>query len=427
MSVLTPYKIVNDLWKRNRIFCSSDYDASLEYLSSLLPFQIHEYHSKEPYKGWVIPPKWELIKGTIKCGGKVIFEAKHPLDIIGLSNSFHGKVSLEELKKHLHFDLRNPDRVPYHFRQHYRPWQRDWGFCVTKRFFDSLQANEYEVEIEVKESEGYLKVAEYTKKGKTPYTFAFVAHLDHPSMANDDLAGVAVGVELFRKLKDLDTKFSYRLVIVQEIIGSVFYLDKTAPNQSPVLETCFLEMLGSKTPFALQASKEGNSHLEQLIEQSLMISSYRKGPFRSIICNDEMVWESAGIPMSSLSRYPYDEYHSNADTIDIIDPLSLEESVSVLWDAIQKLEKSILMEKHFEGVYSLSHPDYQLYVDPGEPAFSRFQQNDNIKKMRLLMDLMPTFPKTLFVDQIATKVGLPAEDVLHYLRLWQDKKLITLH
>lgn len=421
-------KIIEQLWKLNRIFCSSDYDASLEYLSTHLPFNIHTYMAPQPYKGWVIPPKWDLVTASIKLQGKVIFEVDHPLKIIGLSSSFQGKLSLSALKKHLHYDQRDANSIPYHFRQHYRPWEREWGFCVSKAFYDSLQEGEYEVEIITQESEGCLKVAEYIKHGKSPKGFAFVAHLDHPGMANDDLAGVAVGVELFHRLSQIETKFTYRLVLVQEIIGSVFYLEQTLGSQSDVLEACFLEMLGTETPFALQSSQCAQSQLEIMLEKMLLsTSNYRKGDFRSIICNDEIVWESCGIPMCSLSRYPYLEYHSDKDNLSIISFDALKSSVDILYDSVMKLDQSILMQKHFTGVLSLAHPTYNLYIDPGQPAFGTFLHDPtNQQKLRLLMDTMALLPKNSFVDSLANQLQIPLDRVLNYLQQWEAKALVSL-
>src|SRR5262245_7202333 len=228
------FSIVQDLYLRNRNFCSSDYDVCLDYLSKLLPIQIYTFQQTDPYKGWVIPPKWDLVRGVIRFQGETIFEVKHPLQIIGLSTAFQGTVSREELRQHLHYDHRDPSWTPYHFRQFYRPWERDWGFCVPQTFYDHLQPGSYEVDIVTKESQGYLKVAEHTHAGEHPETFVFVAHLDHPGMANDDLAGVAVGVELFRRLAEKKTKFTYRLILVQEIIGSVYYLGQVPHARSHV-------------------------------------------------------------------------------------------------------------------------------------------------------------------------------------------------
>jgi aminopeptidase-like protein len=420
------YTILEKLWRLNRIFCSSDYDQSLALLSNYLPFEIHTYRSTEPYRGWVIPPKWDLVKGIIRHNGKVVFEVDHPLKIIGLSESFTGTLSLSELKKHLYYDHRHPESIPYHFRQHYRPWERSWGFCVSRYFYDCLEEGMYDVEIITQESEGYLKVAEYTKHGQTPASFVFVAHLDHPGMANDDLAGVAVAVELFQRLSQHPTKFTYRLVLVQEIIGSVFYLNHTLPHTNPVLESCFLEMLGSDTPLTLQSSRLSHSLLEKTLEEVLQQTiNYRKAPFRSVICNDEGVWESHGIPMCCLTRYPYPEYHSDRDNLSIISQEALSQSVDILYATLQKLDQRTLIEKHFESVLSLAHPSYDLYIDPGQPAFNKLSAAPT-SKLRNLMDEIPMLPRFSFAENIAEELQLPLDMVVEYLQGWEKKGLITL-
>jgi aminopeptidase-like protein len=421
------YKIVENLCHLNRNFCSGDYETALSYLQKILPFKIDTFTSSDEFNGWEIPPKWDLIHATIRFKGQVLWEAKHPLEVIGLSTPFQGKVNRDELRRHLHYDRRDPHSIPYHFRQNYRPWERTWGFCVTQEFYDQLSEGEYEVRIETRETEGYLKVASVTKEGEHPETFAFVAHLDHPGMANDDLAGVAVGVELFKRLWDKPCKFSYRLVLVQEMIGSIYYLGKRQNERRPILESCFLEMLGSKTPFALQHTREGKTLLEKELERTLQEEGchYQEGAFRSIICNDEPIWESYGIPMASLSRFPYPEYHSDKDNLSIISPESLDESVRIFEKLIEKLDQATLMRKHFEGVLSLSHPSYNLYVDPGQPAFGDIV-TEKVKSLRLAMDLMPMYPKQIFIDQIADEVDLSKEDLLEYLRLWENKKIISL-
>lgn len=420
------YTIISDLYLRNRNFCSSDYDACLDYINNVIPLKIHTFKESTPYNGWSIPPKWDLIKGEIRKEGKIIFEATHPLHMIGLSKSFSGIVSLQELKKHLHSDARYPDAIPYHFRQNYRPWDRDWGFCVTKNFYDSLAEGNYEVKIETAESEGYLKIAEHTHQGEHPETFVFVAHLDHGGMANDDLAGVAVGIETFHHLLPKKTKFTYRLVILQEIIGSAYYLGRIPEASEHVLESCFLEMLGSGTPLALQRSAQGKGRLENLLADRLMDApAFRQGPFRSIICNDEMVWESYGIPMASLSRFPYPEYHSDKDNLGIMSKEALHESVSALIDTIESLDRSTLLRKKFSGVLAVSNPCYDLYIDPGQSAFG-ISVNEDQKKLRLLMDMLPIIPKEYFVDQIVDELHIPKELAIEYLTKWKEKNLIDL-
>ncbi|MBN4067077.1 DUF4910 domain-containing protein [Simkania negevensis] len=420
-------EILKALCHLNRNFCSKDYDASLSYLGRRIPLTVHRFCSGTSCNGWEIPPKWDLSEAYISLDGEKLYEVSHPLQLIGLSAPFEGRVSQEELKSHLHYDVRHADALPYHFRQNYRPWERTWGFCVSKTFYDSLAKGIYDVVIRTEESSGYLDVAECRVEGKYPDTFSFVAHLDHPGMANDDLAGVAVGVELFRRLQKRKTKFSYQLLLVQEIVGSEFFLSQLPERSNYTVEGLFLEMLGSDTELALQHSMGGKSNLERAVKEALddLDIPHRTGPFKSIVCNDESVFESYGIPMASLSRFPYPEYHSSLDTIDIIKESALEESVVLLERAIDLLEKTILVVKKFHGTPCLSHPSYNLYIDPGQRAFGQ-QVEEEVLKRRLLADILPTLSQRVSVQQLAEQVGLDAATALADLVKWEEKGLIAL-
>lgn len=421
--------ILKDLTPLNRVFCSNDYDKAIAYLQKILPFKVIGYKPADEFNGWVIPPKWDVREAKILKNGKVIYDAlQHPLRVISLSKSFHGAVDHKELRKHLYYDCRYKNAVPYHFRQLYRSWCRDWGFCVTKDFFDELEHGKYEVIIETEESEGELKVLDYTHHGSLKETFAFVAHLDHPGMANDDLAGCAVGVEFLRRLSRRPTKYSYKLLLLQEIIGSEYYWGKTnLENKENILESAFLEMLGTNTQLALQASRNEGSNLEYAITKAMNSfgTSYRIGPFKSIVCNDEYIWETYGVPMSSLSRFPYPEYHTDRDNFSIMSEKSLEEAVNILLKTIECLESSVLIFKKFQGNICLSNPKYALYIDPGQVAFGDLPR-ENVKKMRLLMDLIPTLHQPTTVQALSSRVGLSEVDVMAYLQKWVEKGLLEL-
>ena len=119
-----------------------------------------------------------------------------------------------------------------------------------------------------------------------------------------------------------------------------------------ILEGIFLEMLGSTTPLALQEPRRAMVSTLVALKASLDASglTYREGPFQSIIVNDEYVWENYGIPMSSLSRFPYPEYHSSFDTVERISEVALQEAVGVLMDTIDRLESAPLLIKKFQGI-----------------------------------------------------------------------------
>ena len=131
------------------------------------------------------------------------------------------------------------------------------GFSVPKTFYDSITDGEYEVIIETEEGEGILKIVEHIHRGDLDESIAIYANLDHPGVANDGLAGVAVGIEVFReKWLARKTKFTYRLVLAQGMIGSEYYLGKANIEERIRFSNVYcLWMLGSNTGLALQESR----------------------------------------------------------------------------------------------------------------------------------------------------------------------------
>ncbi|MGA8740922.1 MAG: DUF4910 domain-containing protein [Terracidiphilus sp.] len=422
-------EIVRDLTPLNRAVCAVGYDQAVDYLTEVLPFRVTRVPSGTEHNGWVIPPSWDVVEAKISQNGQTVYDgAAHPLGVIALSREFKGTVSLDELRKHLHFDHRDPDSIPYHYRQQFRSWDRDWGFCMTRRAYDQLAPGDYDVVIRTKESAGEMKIAEYTHQGRLPYTIVLGGNLDHAGVANDGLAGCVVGLEVLRRLEGRKTRFNYSLVLSPGIIGSELYLaGLDLAVRANILEGVFLEMLGSATQLAVQDSRHPLATVAHALKASLdqLGLPYRTGPFESIIVNDEYVWENYDIPMVSFSRFPYPEYHSSKDTAEIIHEERLEESVSALMRAVEILEASPIVVKKFSGNICLSNPRYDLYMDYGQVALGD-SLSDGKRRMRHLMDFIPALDRPVSCKAISDHLGLPEPDVLAYLQRWADKGLIEL-
>ncbi len=425
----TMMEMLEDLTPLGRAVCSLGYDEAVRYLGDVLPFRVISVDASREHNGWVIPPSWDVEAATIVKDGRVVYDgAAHPLGVIGLSRSVAETVDLEELKRHLYYDHRDDESIPFHYRQFFRSWERDWGFCMPKRVFDALGPGDYEVTIRTKESPGVLKILEYTHQGALDHTIVLSGNLDHAGVANDGLAGCVVGIEVMRRLRGRKTKFTYSLVLSPGILGSEYYLaELTGAERSRILEGIFLEMLGSDTPLAVQESRRDMVDVLYALKASLdrMGLGYRTGPFESIIVNDEYLWENYGIPMLSFSRFPYPEYHSSKDGVDRIREASLDEAVDALMGAIDVLEDSPMVVKQFEGNVCLSNPKYDLYVDYGQVALGD-EVTDRKRRMRSLMDLVPALDRPVSVRALADHVGVSEAETLAYLERWAAKGLVAL-
>jgi aminopeptidase-like protein len=425
----TMMQILRDLTPLNRAVCSLGYDQTVDYLCEVLPFRVISVSSSREHNGWVIPPSWDVEEARIVRDGRTVYDGTtHPLGVIALSRSFSGTVSLEELRHHLYYDHRYDDSIPFHYRQQFRSWNRDWGFCVPKRLFDQLVPGDYEVVIRTAEAPGSVKILEYKHQGYLDFTIVLGGNLDHAGVANDGLAGCVVGLEALRRLQGRKTKFTYSLVLSPGIIGSELYLAGLSQSERcQILEGIFLEMLGSATQLAIQESRQTMVSALHALKGSLdhLGVPYRTGPFESVIVNDEYVWENYGIPMLSFSRFPYPEYHSSRDCVEIIKEGSLNEAVDALIGAVDRLEASPIVSKKFKGNICLSNPQYNLYVDYGQIALGD-SLSEKPRRMRSLMDFVPALDRPVSVKAVANHVGLPENDTLEYLQRWADKGLIDL-
>jgi aminopeptidase-like protein len=434
-------ELIEELYLTNRGFITDDYRACLDYIDETeLPLTYHEFPSgKEIWDSWVVPQKWSVEHAYLSDGDdRLLSFADHPLHLISYSDSFEGWVSRERLRDHIHTHPENPDAIPWHFRLNYRPWESDWGFCASQRFVDSLEDEEYYVSIDTNFEDDALTVAEHHLPGQRDETIVLMAHLDHTGMANDDLSGVAAGIELMQRLGERsDRRYSYTFLIVQEMLGSAAYLSEYADRVSAFSYTIFLEMLGNDNRLLLQRTFEGDTKLDSIAERVLETrhGEYEVAEFRSQLGNDELILEAPGyeIPTISLLRGPYPEYHTHLDDPSIISEHRLEEAVSAVLDIVDILEADFVPRRTFSGIPSLANPKYDLYIDPrsdnihleqgGNPDV---EVGDSGGLNRFRDQVFRYLDGNHSAFEIADEFDLRFDFVDHYLRRFAEKNLVRI-
>jgi aminopeptidase-like protein len=426
-----------DLLKRiyplNLAPVSPDTDKAVEILKKELPFIVHEYSSGKEHNGWVVPKSWKVTKARICKDGKVVYDgSKHPLGVMGYSKSFRGKVNLKQLKEHLTFRKDNPSAVGYHCDYYYKPWLADWGISIPYSLFKKLKVGEYSIDIETSYSQGTMKVLDYFLKGESNDIIFFNAHNCHAGQANDDIAGVVIGVELMKQLAKLKKRrYSYRLVIAPEHYGTIFYLANLKEDEANKFKYgFFLEMLGHNNHFSLQRSFTGDTYLDKICEHylSMHFPDTHFDDFRKIVGNDETVWEAPGyeIPTVSLSRGLYPQYHTSFDNEDIIIEYKLQESVDVLLGIVNILETNCCAKRNFKGLMALSNPKYDLYLRPGTDPSIADQRTETMAQWNYFMDcVVRYFEGNFSILEMSMKHSLPYEDVYNYVSKFKEKKLVT--
>ncbi len=412
---------------------SEDGDKAVTLLCKELPFTVHEYASGDEYNGWTVPQKWGAQKAEIWKDGVLLYDGmQHPLGVAGYCPSFQGRVSLKELKDHLFYHPNYAEALVYHCDYYYKPWQKTWGLCVPFNLYRSLEEGDYDVVLETVYEAGTMKVLDYFLEGESKETIILNAHSCHPAQANDDISGIVVGIEIIKRLMKIKKrKFSYRLIIAPEHLGTVFYLKNMPDEQVQSFKyAMFLEMLGNKNRLALQESFTGDTLIDKAGHHFLKhrFPEYHSDEFRKIVGNDETVWEAPGyeIPCISLSRMPYPEYHSSLDTENIIFEEKLEEAVVAVLGMLDIMETNTTMKRHFKGLVALSNPKYDLYISTFDPSIRPTVPEDQKKWNHLMNCLIRYFDEKTTIFEIAEKHEIDYARLYPYIKKYEEKGLISL-
>ena len=408
-------EIINDLWFKRRDIVSDGYDEALDYLVKIIPFNIISIRTGTKCWTWTIPEKWTVRDAYIEDmeGNRLLSLVDHPLHIMSYSLPNDAIVTKEELLKHLHSNPQRPGAIPFKFKY----YEKDWGFCIQYNRLKEFQQDQYKVFIDSSFDEGSLKVGEYTILGETDETIVLIAHLCHPAMANDDLTGVAVLIQIATELNQIQNHFTYKFLVLPETIGSIAYLSQNEENIPKFKYGLFLEMLGNANNFALQLSRLGNTRIDRVSRYVMkhMLRNFREGLFRQVVGNDEMVFDGPGIfiPMPSISRWPYPEYHSSDDTPGIISEDNLNEAKAVIMEILRIIDQDYYPKRQFKGPIFLSQ--YGLYVDFWENP----KLNDNLEKLMLSLE----GNKSIF--DICEELDMEFDDVKNYVDKFENYGLIT--
>jgi aminopeptidase-like protein len=426
--------LINELWFLKRDIVSDGFDQALYRLAEEAPLAVHEYPTGAQCWTWRIPEKWTCHEAYLETldGLRLIDYADHPLHAVSYSLPFEGVVSREELLDHLHVHPRLPDAIPFVFKY----YDRNWGLCCSQTLRDSLDEQQYRVVIRAAFEPGILKVGEVVIPGRSEQSFMLVAHLCHPAMVNDDLAGVVVGLDAARLLLQGALEgpegpgsrpyYTYRYLILPETIGSVAYLSHHENLIPQMAAGLFLEMLGNDSPHALQGSFQPDSQADRCLVSALrgLDPGGYTAPYRRVVDNDERQFNGPGVrvPMLSLSRVErsetvkryYPEYHSSLDTPALVTQDRLEASRQVVLGLLQAWERNLYVVNQFKGEIFCS--GYGIWID----------YRVNPEGHRRLFEIMERCDGERTVADIAVELEVSFQAVWEVVSLLQSKGLVWL-
>lgn len=350
--------IISDLFGLNRCLLGEGFHNALIYINNLIDLDVYTWKSGTQVGTWVVPDEWVVRDAWIKKNGELFLDyKKNPLTLVVGSLPFHGKVTKEELKQHLHYSSEQPSAYSYE----YKFYERDWGFTLPmhqvfkkegEALVDILEDAEYEVFIDTEYRPGTMEIGVHTIKGKTDKEILLFAHLDHPFQANDNLSGVAALIELVKHIKYKQYDHTIKLIFCPETIGSIAYA--STQDISKVAFVLALDAVGNEHEggILLQKSLDTTARINFVANLAMRhFGGYRQGAFRSNIGSDEYVFNDPkfNIPGIMLTTHPYPQYHTSFDTPDTINYSVIEKIQKIIIKVIEIYEKDYIPVREFEG------------------------------------------------------------------------------
>jgi aminopeptidase-like protein len=333
---------------------------TLAILQQYIPIEISEVPSGTPVFDWTVPPEWNIREAYVvgPDGTPVIEFAANNLHVVQYSTPIDAVMPLDELRPHLHSLSDEPDWIPY--RTSY--YTESWGFCLTHRQLSSLADGLYRVVIDSDLTPGHLTYGELVIPGDTDDTVLFSAHICHPSLANDNLSGIAVATMLARYLQAFRLRHTYRFLFIPGTIGSLTWLARNEGEVQQIVHGLVLSCLGDAGGMTYKQSRRGNALIDRIVAHVLCHDEapHRIMPFVPY-GYDERQYCSPGfdLPVGCLMRTPngeYPEYHSSADNLSLLRPESLSHSLAMLQRIVAVIEG--------DALYRSSNPK-------GEPQLGR--------------------------------------------------------
>jgi aminopeptidase-like protein len=319
---------------------------TLREIGSHLALEVREVPTGTEVFDWTIPNEWNIRDAYVTngAGDKVIDFARSNLHVMSYSIPVRKRVSLAELKEHVHTLPQQPDLIPY--RTSY--YAEDWAFCLAHRQLESLREDTYEVVIDSAFKIGSLTYGEYVHKGETDEEFLLSAHVCHPSLANDNCSGVALLTQLARRMVGLRTRYTYRFLFAPGTIGAIAWLAANEEKCWLVRHGLVVSMVGDGGGPIYKKTRRGDVAIDRAMAHVLRHCGLTPtiedfSPYGY----DERQYCSPGfnLPVGLFQRSKYatiPEYHTSADNLDFITPEHLLESYNVIVKAICVIENDVI-------------------------------------------------------------------------------------
>lgn len=295
---------------------------------------------------WEIPNEWSIRDAYVadSAGRRVIDFRAHSLHVLNYSTPVRETMSMAALRPHLFTLPDQPDRIPYR-TSYYAP---NWGFCLRHRDLEAMGEGPFEVVIDSTLAPGSLTYGEMVIAGETTEEILISTHICHPSLANDNLSGIAVATALAMRLRNQALRHSVRFVFVPGTIGSIAWLARNEGQVERIRAGLVLTGLGDAGALTYKQSRRGNRLIDVAAAHTL--STWGRpgrvipwGPYGY----DERQYCSPGfdLPVGRLSRTPhgeFPEYHTSGDDLSFISADQLQDSLNAVAAIVHTIDRNAI-------------------------------------------------------------------------------------
>ena len=216
------YELMRRLFPLCRSLTGDGVRATFGILEEEIPITRTEIPSGTRIFDWIVPDEWNIRDAYIAdaTGTRVVDFHRSSLHVVSYSEPVDATLPLDQLRPRLHTLPDLPDVVPY--RTSY--YERTWGFCLSHRQLTDLPPGDYRVVIDSTLEPGHLSYGELVIQGEGEGEVLFSTYVCHPSLANDNLSGIAVATMLARELLGRRLRHSYRFLFAPGTLGPLAWL-----------------------------------------------------------------------------------------------------------------------------------------------------------------------------------------------------------
>ena len=203
-------------------------------------------------------------------------------------------------------------------------YDRTWGFCLSHDQLESLEPGDYEVVIDSSLEPGHLTYAESLIEGEGEGEVLISTYVCHPSLANDNLSGIAVATMLAKRLRGRRLRHTYRFLFAPGTIGPLAWLHRNLESLDRIEHGLALSCIGDAGGLTYKRSRRGDAQVDLAVETVLRDS----GDPHRVLHGSRGAATSASsappgfdLPVGTLMRTPhgeFDGYHTSADELDRI-------------------------------------------------------------------------------------------------------------